>query len=380
MAIAAEERAAANYLSSITDPAEREAASGRITQLVRGKTPAVDARPSLRFETDLAEIAAGGIPDPPRLSTRLYENRVHWYAGHPGHGKTTIAAADAVAHMSTGGHVVWLDFEAGKRQTVARLLAAGATVEQLRDQFHLAVSPAMSADAAGFALLASPIEKWPGALVVFDSASKALGVAGLDENNPTDVTRWTANIVIPTREAGATVIVIDHVTKGATKQTPYARGAGSKLADTDVAWYVEATARFDRETAGRVELTRNKDREGLLPERLAYAVGDGAGGLPVVEVEMEDEGTRTQREAGMRSKVLATLQEHSTPDKPVTTKQVVGRVTGRDSAITAALRELAEDRSAPVSTFNGPHGSILYAYDPGAVQALAVGDNGGLGV
>ncbi len=369
MAIAKEERAAAAYLVNIEDAGKREAAAGRITQLVRSKTPPDDARPSLRFETDLAEIAAGGIPDPPRLSTRLYENRVHWYAGHPGHGKTTIAAADAVAHMAADGHVVWLDFEAGKRQTVARLLAAGATVDQLGAQFHLAVSPAMAADADGFALLASSLEKWPGALVVFDSASKALGVAGLDENNPTDVTKWTANVVIPTREAGATVIVIDHVTKGATKLTPYARGAGSKLADTDVSWYVEATERFDRETAGRVELTRNKDREGLLPERLAYTVGDGAGRLPVVQVDAETEDTRSRRDAGMRLKVRAMLERHP---EPLTQNQVVALVGAKETSVKAALGELVADPGEPVTAAPGPRRSTLYSFDPDGVSALDV--------
>lgn len=332
------------------------------------------------FETDLGDIAAGGIPDPPQHSPRLYVNRVHWYSGHPGHGKTTLAAADAVAHMETGAHVVWLDFEAGKRQTVARLLAAGATVDQLREQFHLAVSPPMAADPDGFAPLAAALEEWPGALVVFDSASKALSGAGIEENDPAGNTRWTASVILPAREAGATVVVIDHVQKGATRTTPYPRGAGSKLADTDVAWYVEATERFDREKSGRVELTRHKDREGLLPERLAYTVGDGAGKLPVVQVDAETEETQDRRDGAMRAKVLAVLQEHSTPDTPISTKQVLGRVVGRDSAVTAALRELAEDRSAPVSTVNGPRGSILYAHDPDAVGALAVADHGGLDV
>jgi len=262
-----------------------------------------------------------------------------------------------------------LDYEAGEVPTIERLMAAGAAVEHVDDKnpehlFHLAVSPTTGADAEDFAHIAAALDTYPGALVVFDSASKALGAAGLDENNPTEATKWTTNIVIPTREAGATVIVIDHVTKGATKTTPYARGAGSKLADTDVSWYVEAIHNFDRETVGKVELTRKKDREGRLPERLAFEVGDGDGALPVRQVEIENEESRNEREAGLRGKVLAALQEHSTPEQPLSGNQIVQLAHGRKADVLAALGELVSLAGSGVEQKPGERRSILYWFDP----------------
>lgn len=169
------------------------------------------------------------------------------------------------------------------------------------------------------------------------------------------------------------MIVIDHVVKGATRATPYARGAGSKLADTDVAWYIEKTVNFDRETVGRIELTRHKDREGLLPERLAFEVGDGKGMLPVIAVEMEDEGSRSKREEGMRSRVLATLQEHAIGGTKLSTHQVVGMTTGKESAIREALRELAADKAAAVCAEPGERNAIVYFYDPDtAIKRLEI--------
>jgi hypothetical protein len=325
----------------------------------------VDPPPGFDFVPDLGAIASGGIPEPERLIPGLlYTNRVHWLSGHPGHGKTTIAAHAARQHMEQGGHVVWLDFEAGLRPTVARMLAVGAEPATLAERFHLAVSPALTADDDGFAKIAAALEQYPGALIVFDSASKALSAAGFDENNPTEATVWTTKIIIPAREAGATVVVIDHVVKGATKSTPYARGAGSKLADTDAAWYVEATVRFDRETPSKIELTRHKDREGLLPERLSFEVGDGAGMLPVKQVDAETEDTKAARGAGMRGKVLAALQEHSTPEQPLTGNQVVRFANGRKEAVLAALGELCEMDGSGVYMKPGPNRSVLYWYDP----------------
>jgi hypothetical protein len=274
----------------------------------------------------------------------------------------------AVEHMNAGGHVIWADWEAGEVPTIERLIAAGAKVEHVDDGnpdhlFHLSISPPLGADADSFTHIAAELAKFPGALVVFDSASKALGAAGLDENSPTEATKWTTNIVIPTREAGATVIVIDHVTKGATKQTPYARGAGSKLADTDVAWYIEAVHNFNRETVGKVELTRRKDREGRLPERLAFEVGDAAGGLPVRQVEINDEDTRDKRDAGLRGRVLAVLQEHTSPDAPRSTSQIVELVHANKAAVLAALGELVALDGSGVEQRPGSRGSVLYWYD-----------------
>ena len=360
-------RRKASITSQRSRLANREAARERIDAGVKLAAADDDLEAPSRFEfaADLGEIARGGVPEPERLiPDLLYANRVHWLSGHPGHGKTTIAADAARQLMAAGRHVVWLDWEAGLRPTIARMLAVGAEPEQLSELFHLAISPPLSADDDGFAKIAAALGDYPDALIVLDSASKALGAAGADENNPTEATAWTTKIVLPAREAGATVVVIDHVVKGATRTTPYARGAGSKLADTDVAWYVEATARFDRDTPGKVELTRHKDREGLMPERLNFEVGDGAGWLPVRKVAAETENTRAERDAGLRGKVLAVLQEHTSPGEPASTGQVVQLTRGRRSAVIEALGELAHMAGSGVEHKPGPRGSVLHWHDP----------------
>ena len=163
--------------------------------------------------------------------------------------------------------------------SAARMLAVGASVEELRERFHYVPSPRIDAAPEGFEAVAAALRQWPGALIVFDSASKALSVAGLSEDSNDDATRWTTQLVMPIRAHGGTALVIDHRAKNA-RGSGYARGASAKLADTDVHWGLKRTRTFARDVAGEVELTRHKDREGCLPERVVLSVGDGRGGLP----------------------------------------------------------------------------------------------------
>jgi hypothetical protein len=252
---------------------------------------------TLSITTDYVDLDA--LPEEPPtvlVPGLIIAEQVTWLAGHPGQGKTTLALFAAVEYMKDGGHVVWLDWEAGARPTMRRLLAVGATTEMLRDQFHYAPYPRMEASAAGFEPIADALERWPGAIVVFDSVSKALSHAGLAEHITSDATRWTAELVMPVREYGGSAVVIDHVIKGATRSTPYptpyGRGDGS-----EVMFFIEVEEPFSREKIGRLRLTKHKDREGLLPDELRFTVGDGRGGLPVREElrESDDEEARDAR-------------------------------------------------------------------------------------
>lgn len=147
---------------------------------------------------DLAALLAGGLEPPAQLIEGLVvEGQVNWLAGHPAQGKTTVALWSAAQHLEAGGHVIWLDWEAGPRDTVLRLEALGASHDQIIDRFHYFYSPLVPADEHGLELLRGDLERWPNALVVFDSASKALSIAGLDENTPAEATRWTTEVVMP---------------------------------------------------------------------------------------------------------------------------------------------------------------------------------------
>ncbi len=325
--------------------------------------PANDDRDGspLRFE-DLSALLAGGLEPPAQLVDQLVvAGQVNWFSGHPGHGKTTLALWVAKQHVESGGHVIWIDWEAGDRETMLRLQSVGLAQDALEERFHYAYSPWIAASREGFARIQPWLDLWPGSLVVFDSASKGLSVAGLDENQPTDATLWTTNVVMPIRQAGGTAMVIDHVTKGATAQMPYARGAGSKLADTDVAWYVEAAKPFSRQRAGELRLTLKKDRNGVLPQGVSFSIGDGQGGLPITMLAARS-GQLEATVAAMQNRIIAVLKDAG-PEGANTT-QVKQQVRGNRQKVGEILKEMAEDGLQPVRSATGRRkDEVRFYYD-----------------
>ena len=230
------------------------------------------------FES-FAELLEGGVPEAQVLvDDVLYAEGLHIVSGHPGDGKTSWLMQLAWLTMSQGRHVVWLDYEGGIKPTLRRLLAVGVPGELLLERFHYASFPAHAEqhlEAVG--------ERWPGALVVMDSFSKALAYAGVNENDPPEVTQWTVPVVKTCKQHGMPIVIIDHVPKNAPG-SKYSRGAGSKLADVDVHWRVEKVADFNRDTVGGIEVRQMKDREGYLPFATWWTMGDGQGRLTVVRL------------------------------------------------------------------------------------------------
>lgn len=242
-----------------------------------------DMRPrvgGLIFE-DLGPILRGELKPPPMMvDDLLYVRGVHWISGHPGCGKTTLMMSSAWTAMGEGRHCVWLDYEGGSYDTVLRLRDVGVPDDLILSHFHYAGWPQ---DAPAY--FGEVAAEWPGAFIVMDSASKGITLAGLDEDKPAQVTQWVAPIVKAAKQFELPIAVIDHVTKNASASSRYARGAGSKLADSDVAWFVEAIEPFSRTQSGLVRCGRQKDRSGVLPYETWFTVGDGDGRLTVLPAD-----------------------------------------------------------------------------------------------
>jgi adenylylsulfate kinase-like enzyme len=249
-----------------------------------------DACGSIVFE-DFAQALKDGVPDPVQIIQNvLYEGAVHWIDAHPGSGKTTLVMHWCHQFMLAGGHVIWLDYEGGLGPSVRRFEAVGLGYATAREQMHYSGFP-KDAESS----MQQVAAKYPGAMVIFDSASKSLSFSGRDENSNAEVVQWTVKLVRAAKKHGLTVVVIDHITKTG-QDSQYARGAGTKEADTDVHWRAIKVTEFDRNNAGVVQLVRKKDREGFFPQAQWFAVGDGAGGLPVTPCDPPTEANPDQPE------------------------------------------------------------------------------------
>lgn len=218
------------------------------------------------------------LPPPEVLIDDLvYAEGVHLVSGHPAGGKTVITMHWAHMAMADDRPVVWLDYESGARQIMRRMQAHGISSELADKYFHYAPFPLHAEDH-----LAAVAERWPGALVILDSMSKALAFAGISENENAEVTQWTAKVVRACKDNAMPIIIIDHISKGGTA-SEYSRGAGAKLADVDVHWRVLKVQDFNRTTAGMIHLKQMKDREGYLAFESYWTVGDGQGKLTISE-------------------------------------------------------------------------------------------------
>lgn len=259
--------------------------------------PEAEPRRSRMQFVDLAETVAGEIEPAVVLHDGIIiENGVTVLAGHPGEGKTTLAQHQTMKAMQEGRTLIWLDWENGVRSYARRLQAVGSGLGLSRDEIadlvgeRLLYAPfqQIAASPEGFELLAEVIDLCPEPpIIVFDSLAKGLMQNGMSEDSNDDVTRWAVSLLLPAKERGATVVVIDHVAKAATRSEPYARGAGGKLADVDGQWYVEAHEPFSRDHKGKLLLTNHKNREGVLAQRLAFSIGDGQGAIPIEPIGLD---------------------------------------------------------------------------------------------
>jgi hypothetical protein len=98
---------------------------------------------------------------------------------------------------------------------------------------------------------------------------------GKDENSAGEVGQWWNTELAPVPQmTGATIALVSQVKQTASSSSTYAqRGTGATSFGSDVIWLVERFRKFTPEQEGQIRLTRKKDREGVLPDRLGYLLG-----------------------------------------------------------------------------------------------------------
>lgn len=211
-------------------------------------------------------------PITPTMFTRtdgvslLYEGLTHSFFGEPESGKSLILLLESINRIRDGLDVLYLDFEDQPQGVIGRFLEFGCDKELLRQHLtYVRPDEKFNEESPEWQNLLS--RRF--ALVVMDGVTEAMGLAGLEMNDNTDVTTFYR--LMPNALAartGAAVVMIDHVTKSAESRSRGAIGGQHKLAAiTGAAYLIEPDSPLGRGKRGEVVMRVAKDRPGWLRER-----------------------------------------------------------------------------------------------------------------
>lgn len=233
-----------------------------------------------RIYVDISALLDGTVPEPPRpqLGRRtdghclFYAAQVNWVFGDPESGKSWLCHACTVEALAANRRVIIIDLDHnGAAATVHRLLALGVPTQHLRDpEMFRYCEPE---DASDLRQVVDDCKTWRPAVAVVDSIGELLPMVGSNSNSADDFTLMHTKVLKPLAKAGAAVLAVDHLAKGADSRAVGPSGTAAKRrAVGGVSIRVKAREPFTPGHGGAATLVVNKDRHGGL--RAHCPVGD----------------------------------------------------------------------------------------------------------
>jgi hypothetical protein len=248
----------------------------------------IDLRPVLRGER---------VTLAPSVLTRddgvflLYPGRLNAAIGETESLKSWFAAVAIKQQIADGCHAIYIDFEDTPETVVERLLALGATKEQIEAHLTYLQPDGPFDDLAK--IMAEEIVAGRGSpsIVVIDGVTEAMSLAGLEPKDGSDVAVFYASFPRWLARTGAAVLLVDHVTKSAEGRGRWAIGSERKLSGLDGAAYLfDVLVPFGRGRTGKVKITVSKDRCGHIRQH------EGAGRvIAIMELQSYPDGGVTPR-------------------------------------------------------------------------------------
>jgi hypothetical protein len=275
----------------------------------------------------------------------FYAGKMHVLQAEPSSGKSWIALFSALEVLNMGGAVVYLDYEDQVSSLTGRLLALGGDPAAIKERFQY-VRPSGSMGTQEKAELSALLQRLNPDLIILDGVAEAISRDGFDEDRNPDVVKWVNQYPRWLAATGATVVMIDHISKDKEKAGRYARGAGHKLSAVDGASYqVKIIHSFSRHRSGSVKLVVAKDRPGVftIGEVAAIVKFDPAGGGEVMRMTIEKSKEVAVSDNWKPTKAMERLSlEMERSPNPLQPKLLLDMTTGtgKRSTFTDALARL----------------------------------------
>ena len=189
----------------------------------------------------------------------FYAGRLNEIHAEPAVGKTNVLMAACVSVLEDGGKVLYIDPEDTPQGFATRMLALHGSPDDIRENVFYLHNP--SHDQIRTAQQWAQ-ENHPD-IVVLDGLAESMAAVGSDENKAADVLGFFRETLRPFAEAGAAVVIADHVTKSSENRGQFARGSGAKAGRYDgVSYEVAPAMQYTPTQAGFVRLKIQKDRNG----------------------------------------------------------------------------------------------------------------------
>lgn len=202
----------------------------------------------------------------------IYKAAVNGFHGDSGIGKSWLALYALAERIQDGDSVMLIDLEDGASSILARLRLLGITADQIAAQLHY-VRPTDPYGPDEVAYLCDLVALNDVTVCVIDSLGESFGLDGVNENNDNEVGPWLRAVARPLADAGAAVILVDHVTKTNEKPLHASGSKRKRAAITGASYFIGAKKPFSKEDGGRLTITCAKDRHGT------YRSGDAVAHL-----------------------------------------------------------------------------------------------------
>jgi hypothetical protein len=227
--------------------------------------------------TDVAAMLDDELPEAPapEILKRadgvplFYRGEVNLLFGDPEHGKTWVGLAACAEVLEAGGRVMVVDIDHnGAAAIVSRLLMLDAPKEALRDPDRF--RHCEPGEVAEVLQMVTDCAQWSPDVVMVDSTGELVPMFAANSDNGDDFTRVHARVLQPLADAGAAVVLVDHLAKGNESRK---LGPGGTIAKRrtvgGLSLRVVRERPFTRAEGGVARLMVNKDRHGGVRDHCA---------------------------------------------------------------------------------------------------------------